>query len=174
MNRKWLYSIAVIAAFITVAVPWWWFCGAQTTVMLLRHADRDGSLDALSPAGLVRAQELVHVLEKAGLQAIIRSEFTRTQQTAAPLAMATGLTPIVIAASDIQAVVDEIHSNQRGRRVLVVGHSNTMPSIIAGLGGPTLPDINENEFDNLFVMTLCRCRWFVASPVNLQYGAASP
>jgi broad specificity phosphatase PhoE len=173
MNRKWIYSIAVIAALVVV-VPWWWLCGAQTTVMLIRHADRSGSLDALSPAGFVRAQELVHVMEKAGLQAIIRSEFTRTQQTAAPLAAVTGLTPIVIASSDIQAVVDEIRNNQRGRRVLVVGHSNTVPSIIAGLGGPTLPNIDDNEFDNLFVMTLCRCRWFVAPPINLQYGAASP
>lgn len=174
MNRKRLYVIAVIAVLVAVAVPWWWLCGAQTTVMLIRHADRDGSLDALSPAGFVRAQELVHVMEKAGLQAIIRSEFTRAQQTVAPLATATGLTPIVIDSSDIQAVLDEIRNNQRGRRVLVVGHSNTVPSLIVGLGGPTVPNINENEFDNLFVMTLCRCRWLVAPSVNLQYGASSP
>lgn len=174
MKRRGRYGIAVIVALIAVAVLWWWLCGAQTTVMLIRHADRDGSLDALSPVGFVRAQEFARIMDKAGLQVIIHSEFIRTQQTAVPLATATGLTPIVIASSDIQAVVDEIRNNQRGRRILIVGHSNTVPSIIAGLGGPTLPNINENEFDNLFVMTLCRCRWSVASAVNLQYGAPSP
>ena len=174
MEKKWWYVAAVALTIIIIVVPWWWLCAAQTTVLLIRHADRAGTQDALSANGVVRSQELVHVAEKAGLGAIIRSDTVRAQQTAAPLAAATGLVPIVIPAIDTQAVIDEIRNNHAGRKVLVIGHSDTVPQIIVGLGGPAIPEFDGNEFDNLFVLSLCRCRWFVTPLVNLQYGAASP
>lgn len=174
IKRTWHYIVAVVIIGIIIVLPWW-FCGSTTTqVLLIRHADRADTQDALSPAGLIRRQELVHVAEKAQLSAIIRSNTVRAEQTAALLATATGITPIVIAANDIQAVVDNIRNNHRGGRVLVVGHSNTVPQVIAGLGGPTIANIDDGEFDNLFTLNLCRCRWFTAPLVNLQYGAPSP
>ena len=40
-------------------------------------------------------------------------------------------------------------------------------------GGPAVT-IDGNEYDNLFVLTLCRCRWQGIGLSNLQYGVASP
>jgi broad specificity phosphatase PhoE len=147
--------------------------GGATTLLIVRHADRSGTADALSPAGIVRAQELVHVTQKAGVTAIYRSNTVRSTQTAAPAATALGLTPVELAATDVQALVDHIFANHRGEIVLVVGHSNTIPQIIAAAGGPSVPDIAEDEFDNLFMLDICRC-WTRAKLVNLQYGALSP
>jgi hypothetical protein len=37
--------------------------------------------------------------------------------------------------------------------VLVVGHSNTVPQIIRAAGGLDLPDLAEDAFEDLFVLT---------------------
>lgn len=146
-------------------------CGAETVVVLVRHADRVESTDDLTPAGRARARELAHALEKAGVTAVVTSDAARATQTAAPFAAAAGLTPIALPGADIAAFVREI-GRQRGGTVLVVGHSNTVPRIVAGLGGPQLPDIAGAEFDDLQVLTLRECA--AARLVRLQYGARSP
>jgi broad specificity phosphatase PhoE len=146
-------------------------CGPETVVILARHADRVEGTDSLMPAGVRRSQELAHALGKAGVTAIVTSDAGRAKQTAAPLVAATGLTPIELKGSDIDAFVREV-GGHRGGTVLVVGHSNTVPKIVAGLGGPQLPDIDAAEFDNLFVLTLPGCG--PARLVSLQYGDASP
>ena len=46
--------------------------------------------------------------------------------------------------------------------------------IIEALGGPALADIDETEFDDLFVLTLCSCHRHPARLVRFQYGALSP
>ena len=47
---------------------------------------------------------------------------------------------------------------------LVVGHTNTVPEIIAGLGGPADVTIDHDEFDRLFVLSGTRL-------TRLRYGA---
>jgi hypothetical protein len=37
--------------------------------------------------------------------------------------------------------------------VLVVGHSNSVPDVITGLGVKTPVTIGDDEFDNLFLVT---------------------
>jgi broad specificity phosphatase PhoE len=171
--RTW--AIAGLALAILACWPlWWWFCGRPTTLLILRHADRDAGVDALNAAGVARAQELAHVAEKSGIVAIYRSNTNRARDTAAPLATALAMTPVVYSANDASALVAEIFADHRGEKVLVVGHSNTVPDIIQGAGGPSLPDIDDREFDNLFVLTVYSCGRGRTSLVNLQYGALSP
>jgi hypothetical protein len=44
------------------------------------------------------------------------------------------------------------------------GHTNTVPDIIGGLGGPAIPVIGAREFDNFFVLAEGRL-------IDLRYGA---
>jgi broad specificity phosphatase PhoE len=177
-NLRWRYAGIFATALIVIAVVYLYFCwGTQTTILLVRHAEREGSADALSTAGTDRAQVLAHVLEKSGISAIYTSEAIRTLQTAAPTASRFGITPVAVPAADVAGLVSTIRSNNSGQTVLVVGHSNTVPQIIAEFGGPAVI-IGENEFDNLYVLTLCSHRWChrrqTVRLTNLQYGAASP
>jgi broad specificity phosphatase PhoE len=168
------YAGILATSLLVVAVAYLFICwGAQTTVLLVRHADRQGSADALSPAGAARAQELARVLEKSGISAIYTSEAIRTQETAEPSASQLGITPVAVPAADVAGLVSTIRSSNTGQAVLVVGHSNTVPQIIAEFGGPAVT-IGETEFDNLYVLALCCHRWQTVKLTNLQYGAASP
>lgn len=174
LKCSWRCISLICIGIIIIGIGCWFFlCGSHTTVLLVRHGERNPGVDALNPSGLVRAGVLAHVVDKAELDAIIRSDTTRTTEMAAPAATAEGLTPIELPENDIDAFVDEIRVNHRGENVLVVAHSHTLPDIISGLGGPTVA-FDGDEYDNLFVLTLCRCRWGAPRFVNLQYGAPSP
>ena len=146
--------------------------GPDTVVILVRHADRVEGTDALTPAGRERSEALVNVLRKAGVAAIVTSDAARAVQTAGPFVSASGIAPITLPGGNTDAFVREILDKHAGGTVLVVGHSNTVPKIVAGLGGPQLPDIEAGEFDTLLVLTLREGR--APRLVSLQYGEASP
>jgi broad specificity phosphatase PhoE len=128
-------------------------------VVLVRHAEKAGAPESdppLTPAGQDRARALVQALKDAGVTAIITSDRLRTRATAEPLAAARGLTPMVVGlgrgvAAHVEAVAAEVR-RQAGGVVVVVGHSNTVPAIIAALGGPSLPDIPDPEYGRLFLL----------------------
>src|SRR5688572_24017630 len=103
--------ILVLAAslcvlFSALALGGWVWCNQQTTLLIVRHADRDASADALTLAGVARATALVHALERAGIAAVYHSDTRRARDTAAPLAAALGLTPSVYSPADASGVVD--------------------------------------------------------------------
>ncbi len=166
--------LAAVAVLVSIGLVWLFWCGPSTTLVLVRHADRDGQLDALTTAGMERAKELTHVGMNMGFAAIYRSDTNRARDTAEPLATAIGLTPIVYPVNDLDSLVASIFADHRGEKVLIVGHSNTVPDIIEAAGGPVLAGINDEEFDNLYVLTVCRCGRKRVTLLKLQYGAASP
>ena len=102
------------------------------------------------------------MLRDLELDAIYVTRWQRTQQTAAAVAADFGLTPEQIdAAAD---VVVAIVARPVSSSVLVVGHTDTVPGIIAGLGGPSGVAIGASEFDRLFVLSDGRL-------TALRYGA---
>jgi len=133
--------------------------GPATVVVLVRHAEKAAPTGdvALSPGGEARAAALAAALRDAGVQAVLTTQLRRTRQTAEPLAAARGLTPeIVPVGSDVPEhaarVAAAVRQRHQGQTVLVVGHSNTVPAIIAALGGPRLPDLCDAEYAMLFVL----------------------
>ena len=122
-------------------------------MVLIRHADVTpvaGNDDPeLNAAGQARAEELRHVLADTGVEAIFVTRFQRSQWTARPVAADLGLLPSVI--DEVDAVVAAIGGLPASSVALVVGHTDTLPKITAGLGGPSIPPIGATEFDHLFV-----------------------
>jgi broad specificity phosphatase PhoE len=169
----WLLAAALSPGLVLLAV-FAGGCRAPTTLVLVRHADRDPKRDALTPAGVSRAADLARVAAKLAPAAIYHSDTQRTRDTAAPLARALGLTPIERTAADVDGLLTDILDRWRGQRVVVVGHGNTVPQLVRAAGGPALPDIAHDEFDDLFVLRVCSCWPRRAELVQLQYGAPSP
>jgi broad specificity phosphatase PhoE len=184
MNRKSLILIASLifaAVFLQPALAKDEF--KPKTVFLVRHAERepDPQQDPLlDQKGIARSQELARLLAPAGIKVIFTSQFTRTKQTAEPLANKLGLTateirlksnpnnPKLIAEESTKEVVNKVLEGP-GQNVLVVGHSNSIPDVIKMLGGDVVPTIDDRKFDDLFIVTVYAKG--KAKVTNIKYGA---
>ena len=148
MKRLWP-GVAAAVAILAAAAP----ARAQKAVLLVRHAEKvDESDDALlSAAGKARARVLARHLRTAGVKAIYVTQYKRTGLTAAPLAAAAGLTPIVVHSDAGQELVDRIRKDNPNDVVLVVGHSDSVPETLGLLGHREPVAIASSEYDNLFL-----------------------
>lgn len=129
-----------------------------TTVIFIRHAEKliepDNPDPDLSPAGAARAQEIAKMFSNTGVGAIYATQFKRTQQTVKPLADKLGIPVTQVPAKNSAEVVKQIRAQLSGKVVFVAGHNNSVPEMIAALGGPQLPIIPETEYDNLYILTI--------------------
>ena len=111
-----------------------------------------------------RAESLAAMLKDAGITAIFATEFKRTQQTAAPLAKALGITVTTVPAKDMAALVEKLKAATG--KVLVVGHSNTVPEIMSGARRDAAVTIGDAEFDNLFIVVTGAAAATGATPLS--------
>ena len=167
-------SCAAIALIVTAATSA--VAQASTTVIVVRHAEKAATPAAdppLTDAGQARANALLAAVRDAGIDAIITTQYARTRATAAPTAAALHITPDIVPASGKTHVLDVAAAVKKhaGHTVLVVGHSNTVPAIIAALGAPEPRPICDAEYDDLFIVTIPPEG--PARLVRAKYGAAS-
>lgn len=150
MSRPFFLLAALLIATSAPAEP--------LTIFVVRHAERADAGGpaqkdpALSETGRARAAALAKALRDAGVTAIYTSEFTRTQQTAAPLAESLGVKAEVVAAKETPTLIEKLKASSGN--ALVVGHSNTVPEIIKTLGISTSVTLGENDHDDLFLVLL--------------------
>jgi len=147
MIKRLVFSFVVLTVALSTAT-------AQSTVFIVRHAEKaDVSKDPdLSEAGRARAEALAKMLKDANITAIYTTEFKRTQQTAAPLAKALGITATTVLAKDNAALIAKLRASNGN--ALVVGHGDTIPALIKTLGISEPITIAENDYDNLFALVL--------------------
>jgi phosphohistidine phosphatase SixA len=133
------------------------YLGAQdTTVVVLRHAERQSLLDSnslLSEAGLRRAENLVPLLTAFRPTALYASDLERTQQTLAPVAAKLGMKPLIRPKGASEALAAEILRDQRGKTVLVCWHHDLMAKLVRALGvkGP-VPYLSFDSYDSLWIV----------------------
>lgn len=125
---------------------------AGATFIVVRHAEKqDASRDTdLSPAGHARAQALADRLRDQTLTAVYATEFKRTAQTVGPSATAHGLGIITYRAAEVASTfAAQLHQAHPRGVVLIAGHSNTVPAIVAALCACTVPEMSDSEYDRL-------------------------
>ena len=152
--------------------------GRHTTVIIVRHAEKAAQPAAdppLTDAGKARAEALWETVKDAGVQAVITTQFARTVETAEPTAIHLGIKSEVVAgggADHAARVAAAVRAGHAGQTVLVVGHSNTVPGIIAALGAKEPAPICDEAYDNFYVVTIDEAG--KASVIHSRYGAPSP
>lgn len=135
--------------------------GTTTTIILVRHAERDEGLDPpINAEGEVRADALADALEDNGVTAIFVPDQLRNRQTAEPLAERLGLEMNLIPAVrllDTRTLADdfvtEVLADHAGGIVLWVGNtgpevgeqSGNLQEIYARLGGTGSPPIRYQD-----------------------------
>lgn len=122
-------------------------------IYVTRHYDTPaGERDPdLTATGAARAQALLRWFKGRKLGAIYVTGFKRTQQTVAPLAAARGLTPVIYGPAPTPEFLARLKAAKGP--VLVVGHSNTVPDIVAGVGGERPGEIAHADFGELWTVT---------------------
>ena len=148
---------------------------APVTVLLLRHADRQGSDDSLTAAGQKRAEELARISANPGLTDLYATRTQRSCETVWPLAQRLGL-PVHYydygPVGAVAALVKQLRALPPGRTGLVVAHSDTVQSIATGLGGAPDSCMVGNDFDHLCVLTLPQPG--ATRVVHLHYATGGP
>lgn len=175
-RRRRRVQVIIIYVAIAVGLAWFFESQATTTVIFVRHAEKlaePADDPGLSEAGLQRAAELARQLVEAdvvaGVDAIYSTSYRRTEETARPLADALSLAIMSYDASNTETIMDEIVKKHKGKIILVVGHSNTIPALIGNMGASKkVPEIDEDEYDNIYIVSI---PWFgKTKTIRLRYG----
>lgn len=146
---------------------------ADTHIFIVRHAEKVsgagvGNDPGLLPEGRARAALLRQMLRDVPLAAVFTSQYQRTQLTAKPTADDHKLPLRVHPGAEMKSLADTLRAEFKDKDVLVVGHSNTAPELLKSLGVDLALDLQDHEYDNLFLVTLDREG--KASVLRLHYG----
>jgi phosphohistidine phosphatase SixA len=131
---------------------------AAPVIFIVRHAEKassGGSEPELSPQGQKRADALAHILKDSQITSVFVTEFKRTHETATPTARATHVSPPVVPANDIGALVEKLRT--LNGNALVGGHGNTIPDLLKALGIATLVSIPDDDYTEVFCCFGWRC-----------------
>ena len=146
-----------------------------TTLFLVRHAEKDGSVwedPPLTQAGAARAEELSYILKHVRLDAIYSTPFKRTRLTVLPVAEKKGL-EVKLYKPNEKGFLDKVLESFPGGNVLIVGHSNTIPRMANALAGQSkFSDLDDPTYDNLFIA--CVPVGGKAVIIRMCFGAHTP
>lgn len=131
-----------------------------TRIYLVRHAEKITSDPkendpSLTQNGYKRALALAEKLKQKPVNTIYSTNYGRTKSTALPTAAKLGKKIILYDAKNLNAVVNKILEENKGKYALLVGHSNTILETIEALGGSRpINRIEDQEYDYLFLVTV--------------------
>lgn len=128
------------------------FTFAQTTIYLVRHAEKELADGAKNPEltsiGKFRAENIAKQLSKVGITTVFSTDYNRTMQTARPTADLLNLDIQHYDPSKLVDFADKI--KKMDETILIVGHSNTTPKLTSLISGQVVKPISEDEYDNLY------------------------
>ncbi|MGJ8659362.1 MAG: histidine phosphatase family protein [Cellulophaga fucicola] len=129
-----------------------------STFYFIRHAEKDRSDQEnqdpeLAQEGLGRSIFWAKVFEPIALDAIYSTDYQRTQMTAAPTSVQKNISVISYDPSTIEP--QQFVTDNYGKKVLVVGHSNTVPKFVnAIIGEEKFEQIDDYDNSGLFIVTI--------------------
>ena len=137
---------------------------AQTsTYILLRHAEKDTSTAGstmmkadppLTQQGRERAEKLLTVLAAYTPDAIYSTNYTRTKSTVTPLAKKFNKDIQVYDSKDL-AIFSEKLLQEKGKTIIVAGHSNTTPQLVNLLiKEKKYANLDESVYNQLWIVTV--------------------
>jgi broad specificity phosphatase PhoE len=175
-RRRRRLQIVIIYTAIAVGLAWFFESQATTTVIFVRHAEKAAAPaddPGLNEAGQRRAAELARQLVTAdvvaGIDAIYSTPLRRSVETAGPLAEALKLPLRSYDVRDTEQFVEALVKEHKGKIILVIGHRDTVPQMIANMGASKqVPPIAADEHDNIYLVSI---PWFgKTKTIRLRYG----
>ena len=117
---------------------------------VLRHFDKaDSSGDpGLSAEGQRKAQALSTMFGDRPPAVIYVTNTRRARETAAPIAARLQIEPRIYDPRDTAGLVSDLQKDPNP--ALIVGHSNTVPEIVAALGGQRPAPIADTDYGTVY------------------------
>ena len=134
------------------------FAQETTTYYFIRHAEKDrtdpnNANPKLTPKGYQRAVKWSEVFQEVSFDAVYSTDYSRTIETALPTINAKNL-KLTKYDADVGYSL-QFQKQTRGKTVLIVGHSNTIPQFVnAVLNEERYPQIEDDDNSNLYILTL--------------------
>jgi broad specificity phosphatase PhoE len=126
-----------------------------TTLYFIRHAEKADSSQnpELSEEGIKRSVRWTKLFEKTPIDVFYTTLTRRTQMTASTIATSKQKDMIFYNAAKFS--LKETIEKHHGKTILIVGHSNTIPTQInTFLRKDIYPQIDEEQFGNLYTITV--------------------
>ena len=148
---------------ITLIVFFLFSCSSSNidcnTYYLIRHAEKvrlnpDDKDPELNEAGKERALVWKEYFNDLEIDKIFSTDYKRTMQTALPFSSSSGLTINTYSPSNID--YQDFMAKTKRDNVLIVGHSNTIPTFVNELiRENAYPDIEDSNNSNLYIVNKC-------------------
>ena len=138
---------------------------AQTTkYIIVRHAEKDTTLanaklmasdPPLNSIGETRALSLADKLKDYKINQIYSSNYKWTKATASPIAKAQNLNVAIYDPRNLDAFATQLLSSENtGKTILIVGHSNSSPKLVNLLiKQDQYKDLDESIYDTYWIVT---------------------
>ena len=123
-----------------------------------RHAEKDrtdltNKNPSLTTQGLERARKWAVFFKDKKIDAVYSTKYKRTLQTALPIAKEQNLE--IINYTPKLLISEKFIANNKGKNIVIVGHSNTTPELVNTLLGEKIyDDILDQDNNDLFIVTL--------------------
>lgn len=144
-------SFARIALFLCLSTAL--FAQNVGSIFIVRHAEKQSDAEdtAISARGQARAECLARTLRDAHIATVIHSQYVRTTQTAAPLMRESRPAVVTVPAKNYDQIATAARNAAQSGNVLIVGHSNTIPTLLTTLGAPRA-SIPDASYELLFIV----------------------
>ncbi|RZL51052.1 MAG: histidine phosphatase family protein [Pedobacter sp.] len=125
-------------------------------VYVVRHAEKlvDDPKDKdpeLSPEGAERAIALMKELRGEKIDSIYTTNYKRTKLTAFPLADKIGISLKTYDVKDQKLLAKQLIKYASGKKILIVGHSNTVLDIVEAFGATKpVKELTDDDYDYIF------------------------
>jgi broad specificity phosphatase PhoE len=128
-----------------------------TTFYFIRHAEKDRSDStnknpSLTQKGIERAEKWALYFEDKDIDLVYCTNYNRTLETANPLAKMRNLEITLYPPKGL--ISDSFIATNKGKNIVIVGHSNTTPFLVNTLlGKEKYKNIVDDENNDLFIVT---------------------
>jgi phosphohistidine phosphatase SixA len=124
---------------------------AADTIYVMRHLQKGAGDDpALTSEGTKGAAAVAKILGSESIAAVFATPTRRAQQTGAPLAAKRGIAVTLYDPGDPQKLATAVAAVKGA--VLIVGHSNTVPDLVAMFGGDRPAPLADSDYGTIYVL----------------------
>ena len=131
-----------------------------TIIYLVRHAEKvttdpTNKDPLLTEKGQKRALDLAKKLKKQRLSSIYCTDYQRIKLTAQPIADKQNILIKVYDPKNLKLFIEKVLQDNKSKKILIIGHSNTVLETIEALGGKRpVSTISDNEYDYFFTVKI--------------------